>query len=233
MRIHAIHFHEKDATMNHDVFSRTETTDPEISPSQYNVVLGLTVLWGFLVNYAMVRYIDPALVRSIDFRLFLIGYFVLCFLGIYIFKKSTNPLVSFFGYNLVVIPFGFVLNIIISQYDPTLVLDAIQVTGVVTLAMLVLGTLYPAFFASIIRPITIILIITIIVELVLVLFFHRSLEIIDWIVAIVFCGYIGYDWGRANRIPKTVDNAVDSAASIYMDIINLFVRILRIMGRKR
>lgn len=219
--------------MKHDVFSRTETTEQEISPSQYNLVIGLTVLWGFLVNYGMVKYIDPVLVRSIDFRLFIIGYFLLCFLGIYIFKKSTNPLISFIGYNLVVIPFGFVLNIIISQYSPTLVLDAIQVTGVVTLAMLILGTIYPAFFKSIIRPITIILILTIIVELVMVLFFHRSIEIIDWIVAIVFCGYIGYDWGRANRIPKTVDNAVDSAASIYMDIINLFVRILRIMGRRR
>ncbi len=47
-----------------------------------------------------------------------------------------------------------------------------------------------------------------------------------------FCGYIGYDWGRANQIPKTMDNAVDSAAALYMDIINLFLRILRIMGRK-
>lgn len=44
---------------------------------------------------------------------------------------------------------------------------------------------------------------------------------------------IGYDWGRANRIPKTTDNAIDSAAAIYIDIINLFVRILRIMGRRR
>ncbi|MBT7579493.1 MAG: hypothetical protein HN633_12065, partial [Candidatus Marinimicrobia bacterium] len=49
----------------------------------------------------------------------------------------------------------------------------------------------------------------------------------------IFCGYIGYDWGRANQIPKTLDNAVDSAAALYMDIINLFLRVLRILGRRR
>ena len=54
----------------------------------------------------------------------------------------------------------------------------------------------------------------------------------DWIVAAIFCGYIGVDWGRANRIERTLDNAVDSAASLYLDIINLFLRVLRILSRK-
>ncbi|HCA63484.1 MAG TPA: hypothetical protein DEP73_05025, partial [Pseudomonas sp.] len=52
------------------------------------------------------------------------------------------------------------------------------------------------------------------------------------IVVLIFCGYVGVDWGRANQIPKTLDNAIDSAAALYMDIINLFLRILRILGRK-
>jgi FtsH-binding integral membrane protein len=60
----------------------------------------------------------------------------------------------------------------------------------------------------------------------------RSVEWIDWVVVGIFCGYIGYDWARANAIPKTLDNAVDSAAAIYIDIINLFIRILSIMGRR-
>jgi hypothetical protein len=33
-------------------------------------------------------------------------------------------------------------------------------------------------------------------------------------------------WGRANQIPRTMDNAVDSAAALYMDIIDLFLRSL-------
>ncbi|EPZ8570104.1 Bax inhibitor-1 family protein, partial [Pseudomonas aeruginosa] len=42
----------------------------------------------------------------------------------------------------------------------------------------------------------------------------------------------GVDWGRANQIERTVDNAVDSAASLYLDIINLFVRVLEIISKK-
>ena len=54
----------------------------------------------------------------------------------------------------------------------------------------------------------------------------------DWIVALLFCGYIGYDWARANAIPNTLDNAIDSAAALYLDIINLFIRLLHIMSRR-
>lgn len=80
---------------------------------------------------------------------------------------------------------------------------------------------------------TIALIIVIIVEVIEVFILKIHHGFLDWVVAIIFCGYIGFDWGRANRIPKTADNAVDSAAALYMDIINLFIRILRIMGRRR
>ena len=99
--------------------------------------------------------------------------------------------------------------------------------------MMVLGSLFPQFFAKIAGALTIALLIVIVVELVEIFIFKMHHGIIDWIVVVIFCGYVGYDWGRANQILKTLDNAVDSAASLYMDIINLFLRILRIMGRRR
>lgn len=219
--------------LENSVFKRTESTGAIISDSMYNLVIGLTLLWGFGVNYLMVRYIDPAIFSNIPYFAFLIGYFILCFTGIMIFNKSDVPLISFLGYNLVVLPFGLIINLIVHQYDPTLVLDAMFVTGIVTLAMMFLGTIFPAFFQKISGALTVALIITIVVELILWFVFKKDPEIIDWIVVVIFCGYIGVDWGRANQIPKTMDNAIDSAASLYMDIINLFLRILRIMGRRR
>ena len=76
------------------------------------------------------------------------------------------------------------------------------------------------------------LLLVIVVELVEVFILGIHHGVIDWIVVLIFCGYVGVDWGRANQIPKTLDNAIDSAAALYMDIINLFLRILRILGRK-
>ncbi|GLZ24244.1 hypothetical protein Pstu01_09140 [Stutzerimonas stutzeri] len=131
-----------------------------------------------------------------------------------------------------VVPFGLIVNLVVSRYDSALVYEAIRITALVTLGMMLLGTLFPRFFASIASALTIALLLVIVVELVEVFILGIHHSVIDWIVVLIFCGYVGVDWGRANQIPKTLDNAIDSAAALYMDIINLFLRILRILGRK-
>ncbi|GHA55262.1 Bax inhibitor-1 family protein [Photobacterium aphoticum] len=215
-----------------NVFDRTETNDPVISDRLYNFTIGSVLCWGFLVNWLMVLWIPVENIIAISPWAFFIGYFASCFFGVYLFRSSDDPIVSFIGYNFVVVPFGLIINIVVSQYDPTLVLDAIKVTGFVTGCMMVLGTLFPQFFQRIIGTLCISLLIVLLVELFQMFVLGIRQAWTDWAIVVIFCGYIGYDWGRANQIPKTLDNAVDSAAALYMDIINLFVRILRIMGRR-
>ena len=218
--------------MEVEVFDRNSTSDPIISAAAYNLVIGLTLAWGFALNWFMVTNIDPASIANISPWVFFIGYFASCFFGIYLFSKSNNPLVSFIGYNFVVVPFGLIINLVVSRYDAELVSEAIRITGLVTIGMMCLGTIFPEFFKKISGALTIALLLVIVVELVEIFMFGIHHGILDWIVVLIFCGYIGYDWGRANQIPKTLDNAIDSAAALYMDIINLFLRILRILGRK-
>ena len=219
--------------MKNDIFNRTATNNPIISANMYNTIIGLTLCWGFFVNWYMLQVISPQEILSLGMWTFIGGYFASCFLGVYLFNSFDKPLISFIGYNLVVAPFGCVINIVVSRYSPDLVINAMAVTGVVTVTMMVLGTIYPAFFQQIYKSLNLAIIITIIVEIILIFFLRANFVLIDLIVVFIFCGYIGYDWGRANQIPKTIDNAIDSAAAIYMDIINLFLRILRIMGRRK
>ena len=221
--------------MENTVFRRTEHDSPgrQVSKNVYNLIIGLVLCWGFLVNWGMVKSIPYEAIVGINPWVFFIGYFVSCFFGIHLFRKSEQPIVSFIGYNFVVVPFGLIINLVVYRYDPSLVLSAIRVTGLVTLTMMVLGTIFPQFFDRIAGALTIALLVVTIVELVEIFILRIHHGIIDWIVVFIFCGYVGYDWGRANRIPRTIDNAVDSAASLYMDIINIFSRILRIMGRQR
>jgi FtsH-binding integral membrane protein len=218
--------------METNVFDRTVTNGKIISASTYNFVIGITLIWGFVVNWYMVLNIPVESISNINPIVFFIGYFASCFFGLYLFNKSSSPLVSFVGYNFVVVPFGLIVNLVVSQYNSDIVLEAIRMTGLVTFVMMLLGSMYPSFFKKIIGGLTIALICVIVVQLIEVIIFNTSHGILDWLVAIIFCGYIGYDWARANAIPKTYDNAVDSAAALYMDIINLFLRILRILGRK-
>lgn len=203
-----------------------------ISTRLYNFIIGAVLLYGFLLNVLIVKSIPVASLLSINIWVFLIGYFVSCMLGIYLFTASSNALVSFIGFNFVAVPFGLIVNIVTSQYSPDLVINAMQVTTVVTCIMMMLGTAYPKFFESIASGLFWGLLASIIAELILTFVFKMDLGIMDWIIAAIFCGYIGYDWGKASALPKTVDNAVDSAAALYMDIINLFLRILEIMGKK-
>ena len=55
----------------------------------------------------------------------------------------------------------------------------------------------------------------------------QNVGFVDWLAAGLFALYIGYDMWRASEIPANLDNAVDVAASLYLDIINLFLSLLR------
>lgn len=73
------------------VFDRRTTNDTLIGAGLYNLVIGLTLLWGFAVNYIMVSHIDPEAIASVNPWIFFIGYFASCFFGIYLFQTSSNP----------------------------------------------------------------------------------------------------------------------------------------------
>ena len=218
----------------HNVFGRTAETSSGavISANVYNLIIGLVLCWGFFINWLIIKNVPYQSIAQINPWIFLIAYFACCMFGISLFRGSENPMISFIGYNLVVIPFGFVINLAVYGYDPLIVEQAVRVTGLVTAFMMLAGTLFPDFFKRIAGGLTIALIAVIIIEFVEVLFFNIHHGIFDYIVVLIFCGYIGYDWARANAIPRTVDNAIDSAAALYIDIINLFLRILRILGRR-
>lgn len=203
-----------------------------ISDRVYNLIIGGCLLWGFFLNALIVATLTEW-VLTLNSFVVLIGYIVSCFAGITIYSKSTNAFISFLGYNLIVVPIGVVLTYFLYGVDPGLIFQAIVTTGGVTLIMMIAAGIYPRFFLSIGKTLFITLIAVIIVELLIMLIFKVNPAIFDWAVAIIFCGYIGYDWARANAQERTADNAVDGAASLYVDIINLFIRILSILGRNK
>lgn len=217
-----------------NVFQRTEYVKDElISAGAYNMIIGAVLLWGFALNYIIIQAVPTSALVAINHWAIMIPSIVSMIAGTILFSRSDKPVFSFLGYNLVVIPFGFMLNMIISRYAPGVVEQAMGTTGGVTLVMMAMGTLFPAFFLSLGRVLFFALIAVIGVELVQMIFFNTHSTWIDWVVVVIFSGYIGYDWARANAIPRTVDNAIDSAASIYMDIVNLFIRLLSILGGRR
>ncbi|MCR5256294.1 MAG: Bax inhibitor-1 family protein [Acetatifactor sp.] len=217
------------AFSGNDTYSEFEANSDIIADSTYNLIIAAVLLWGFVINVVLIPYSDYIISKT-GFFLAIIAYLILSMAGIHIAKRSKKPAISFLGYNMMVIPLGVIISPILSSYGITTLRYAFISTATATVLMLVLAILYPAIFISAGRGLFAAMSIGLITELIFMLFGLRP-GIFDFIFVGVFCGYIGYDWALAQQTRKTVDAAIDSACSLYLDIINLFLRLLRLFGR--
>lgn len=201
-----------------------------LTTSTYNLILGMTILYGFVINAILVA-VAGDFFMAMNPILFLIIYFVSGIGGSVIANNSNNPAVSFFGYNMLVVPMGGLLSICLPYYQGADILSALVVTGIAVGLMIIVSTIFPDFFRGLGRTLFFSLLIGLIGEIIAMLLGYGG-NFFNWVFVIIFTLYIGYDWCRAQEYPKTVDNAIDSALDIYLDIINLFIRILEIMSKK-
>lgn len=197
----------------------------ELSIRAYNIAIGLILLWGFVINIIMCACCTEIFMQWNPVAI-IIGYFVIAIAGIFLSESSRNAFVSFIGYNMVVVPVGVVLSIFLTDYDQISVMNALITTVAITLLMILLGSIFPQIFLSMGRVLFVCLTGVVICELIFLLIGFSTPSIWDWIVALIFCGYIGYDWAEAQTKPRTLDNAVDSVVALYLDIVNLFIRLL-------
>ena len=210
-----------------DVFDRANSAGDEISASLYNFIIGAVLLWGFFLTGVIQHQC-----ANIQFGWpLMIGYFVSSLAG-FALSRSSNPLLSLLGYHLVVVPTGVMLGPFVNRLSPQVLQNTLFLTGGVTAGMMACGTVFPAFFAKIGRALFFSLLALVVVSLVQMFFFPRGYTIVDYCAAGIFSLYIAYDYARAQTIPKTLDNAVDVCIALYLDVINLFIRLASILSRR-
>ena len=210
----------------------TNTDGIQLTENTYNIAIGLVLLWGILLNVLTAFFLTPYIIR-IDPRVILIGYLVISIGCIAVVFKSHKPAISFLGFTGLAFVMGVLLTFFITAYSSSTIYSAFLATGIIVVSMIIISTIFPSFFLGLGRVLLFALIGSLVVELIGGFLFHLSLGIMDYIVVVIFAGYIGFDWAKAQVYPKTLDNAIDSAADIYVDIINIFIRILSIMGKKK
>lgn len=210
-----------------DVFHRSATATDEISPSLYNFIIGAVLMWGFALTAIVQSHF-----HDLNFGWpLMIGYLACSFAGVML-SRSKSPLLSLLGYHLVVVPTGVFLGPFVNALSPSVLQNALFLTGGVTFGMMAAGTFFPRFFAGLGRILFVSLICLLVMGLLEMFLFKRSFTIVDWIAAGIFSLYIAYDYSRAQLIPKTMDNAVDVCIALYLDIINLFIRIASLLSRR-
>lgn len=210
-----------------DVYQRSGSD--EMSRRAFYLVIGALLSWGFLATSIVAEMCVNWKPDTLTFLLVGLG---LPIIGI--FMSMGGAFLSFIGYHLVLIPFGAILGPWLGQMTiahPGVVHQAAFLTAAVTAVMGGTGVLFPNFYrglgGALFGALTALVVVSIISLFVPAL---AHLGVIHWIAAGIFALYIGYDMFRASEVPATLDNAVDIAISLYLDIINLFLRIASILS---
>lgn len=172
-----------------------------------------------------------------------LGFFIVVLLvgwgGVAICTASTNPLVSAFGYALVAGPLGLATGPLINMYQPVSVLSIFALTTLVVIVLGVVGALWPKDLAPwgvwLFGALLILIGGQLIVPLLgwMGLPVAGALTLLDWVGVFLFAGYVIYDLNQAIRQEYTIDNAIDNAMSVFLDFINLFIRLLSLFGQKK
>lgn len=209
---------------------------PILTDTMYNTVLGGVVMYGLLLSAALCMLLRPHVYMLVEnYTVVMIAYIVCAIVGICMSAFSSNAFVSFVGYNLVVVPMGVMLSTVVAvatEIDVSIVTQALVYTMLITLCMVALSIIHPTFFLGI-GGLLFSVLTGLVISGVVCWFCRWSTAWQGWIAVVLFSLYIGYDFQRSQQFEKTLDNAVDCALDIYLDIINLFVRILQILASSK
>lgn len=188
----------------------------EMSPRAYNLAMSALIFLGFCAMGAG-AYFTSTMAFA---RMMMSGAAS---------KQSVG--LSLVGYVIFASTFGLTASFGLANYDLPTINTAFIATAAITFVFGALGVTFPKFFQRVYGIGFGILLATILVEIVL-MFMGVSQTITDLIVIVVFAGFIGYDTYVATTVPPTLPNAVLMASNLFVDIINVFLRILNILGRR-
>lgn len=201
-----------------------------ISTRTFYMVMTAFLFWGFFgtagvahfaIKYPFVLNFWQALVLGIGVPL----------LGIVMAFKSENTIISFIGYNLVVIPFGVLLCSIMYQHSPVIIRNIFGLTAGIGVFMGSIGAIFPNFFKQIERSLWLGLSALAWVGIVAISIPSLHIGGAEYLGTEIFALYIGYNMHRAYEMPKTIDNTLDVCicmyVDVYIDIINMLLNMLR------
>ena len=206
------------------------TQDSQISRRTYNLVLCGTLLYGFIINLILcitvkdvTKFIKPWIV--------LLLFIIFFQLGCLIVTISTNPVICFIGYNIAIIQIEVALSLAVQLYgglSSDVVTKAFLVTVCLTGTMTVFATVRPDYFCNL-GKILCIMVFTLLCARIILRLFGIKCILVSWFGAITFTLCFAYDVYRSQQYPPTFDNAIDSAADIYIDIAGIFMNLLDIL----
>lgn len=202
--------------------------ESNITINTYNTLIGVNLIIGVIItaiatmafknNLGLLFYAHP-IIFSI---LFLV---VTIFAEVRAIASDSTPII-FGWYSVICIAVGALFSSVVPYYDINTILFAAGSTFLILIIMVIAARIVPNAFLSLGKGLFIALVSFIIAEIIMLLIFGTSFAFMDYIAIFIFSLYIGYDWSRGTIYPKNKKFAILTALMIYMDIINIFIRLL-------
>lgn len=211
-----------------------------------NKLLGKTFFWMFLgiLGSAIVAWYTYSsglfmqLATQGTFGIILIVELVVVLLFSFLFRKLPPIVVGilYFIYSMIN---GVTLSTIFYVYELDSIIYLFGLSSLIFAALAFIGYKTSADLTSWRPYITVFLIAGIVMSLIN-LFLKNSMFdlIIDWFILALFCGVTIYDLNKVKMLESEVEAGDEKlhiycAMQLYLDFINIFIRILSIFGKRR
>lgn len=135
------------------------------------------------------------------------------------------------GYALFTLTFGCTTSLALSTYSLDTISAAFTGTAAIMIVFGCAGIAFPRLFARV-QGVLLVALLALVATGAVMALLGISRTAVDMAVIVVFCGFIGYDVHRAAVAQPTLANALWYSIELYLDIINVFLRLLSIMGRR-
>jgi len=162
--------------------------------------------------------------------------FIASIVGILIAHNNDDPLISIGGYLLLTVSFGAITGPVVAMYTPASVARILFLTTVVVIGLGIAGAILPKslenWWSWLFGGLLLLLAGQVLLPLTAYLGVPvgNAMTLWDWAGVALFSGFVLFDLNRAMRIPYTMNNAIDAAVEVYLDFINLLLRLLSLLG---
>lgn len=207
----------------------SNTSFKELSHSKFYSLIGGLLLFQLFTTFITVSTFAPTKLSLWE----LVGLCVGSLVVVYFAAKSENPSMKFTWSTILAVIFGLMIAPMLAQYTTYVIEKALLLTMGITAVMCVAGIIFKNFFNSIGNVLFYSLLCLVFVRILQIFIPALDLSIIDYIAAGIFSLYIGYDITQASQMNKTITNALDVTLNLYLDIMNLFINLLSILGGDR
>ena len=151
--------------------------------------------------------------------------------------KKMNPIIAKICYIIFSITTGITFSAIFLEYELGSIMLVFLITAFIFAGLAVLGFITKKDVSRF-GPILLITFLAAIILSIVNIFMHNTmLQLgLEILILVIFMGYVIYDMKKIRELVDTMDEdkvAVYGAFQLYLDFINIFVRLLEFFGKKK